>query len=75
MVRLSFLLALLSSSALAQQPPSTPEAQALGAEIMAQLNAKLQCGTALITSQQALERAQAEIKRLTDKYEPKEAPK
>lgn len=64
-------IAMLATPALAQP---TPETQALQAKLMQELNAALQCSAMAITLQQQLATAQSEVKRLTEKYEPKEKP-
>lgn len=53
----------------AQQTPPPPEMQALSAKLVGEINVGLQCSSALITAQQQLEQARAEVKRLKDKYE------
>lgn len=68
-VVLSVALVLISSVALAQQP--SPESQALAQKLMAEINANIQCSAAGITLAQQLKDAQARIKALEDRYEPK----
>lgn len=64
----------LVHSAHSQGVPPTPESQALAQKLMAEINANIQCTTAGITLQQQLVAAQAKIKALEDKYEPKKEP-
>lgn len=64
-MKAALILVLLTVPAFAQQ--ADPQAQAFSQEIMSQLNAKLQCSVALIA-------AQARVKELEDKYEPKKGP-
>ncbi len=69
-------LILLPVSASAQQAPESPQVRALNMRIGAEINANLQCSTAVVSLQDQLTAAQAENKRLADKYEPKkEEPK
>lgn len=49
----------------------TPQVRALNLRISSEINTNLQCTTAAFDLQDKLAAAQAEIKRLTDKYEPK----
>lgn len=65
MIRLlAFLLSV--SPAFAQQPP-TPKEQALGARIMFEVNASVECNANLITLQRENEALQARIKALEPK--------
>ena len=50
------------------QAPATPETQALQQSLFTEINTNLQLRTALISTQEQLAKAQAEVKRLTDKY-------
>lgn len=60
-----FLLAwLIIPTAAPAQQPANHEAQAIGNKLIHEINAGIQCGTALL-------QAQAEVKRLTEKYESK----
>lgn len=70
------LMVFVHMAAQAQQPvaPPTPEAQALAQKLMAEINSNIQCTAAGITLQQRLVAAEAEVKRLKEKYE-KDAPK
>lgn len=67
----TILIALSASSAVYAQVPPTPEAQALAQKLMAEINSNIQCGAAGITLQQQLAAANAKLKALEDKYEPK----
>lgn len=73
MKRLLFASLLIAAAASAQVPfvPPTPEAQALAQKLMAEINANIACTAAGISLNQQLVAAQAEIKRLKDKPEPK----
>jgi hypothetical protein len=64
-------------AALAQQQPAppSPNEQALGQKLMAEINASIACGANLITANQALATAQARIKELEDKLAKSEPPK
>ena len=64
-----FMLAMNAASR-AQQAP-TPQVQALSNKLMQEINANLQCAEQAVYVQQQIAAAQAEIKRLTDKYEAK----
>lgn len=68
---LLFLLA-LSSCAFAEE--QSPQLRALSAKLGAEINANLVCGAQAIDLQDKLAAAQADLKALKDKYEPK-APK
>lgn len=57
--------------ALAQQ---SPEMQAIGNKLIAEINAGIVCGASAITQKQEIDKLQAEIKALKDKYEPQPAP-
>lgn len=57
----------------AQQPLPSPEIRALNMRVGTEINANLQCSTNSITLQDKLTAADAEVKRLTEKYEPKKA--
>lgn len=61
---------LMVSTAYAQEKQS-PEVRALNMRVGAEINSNLQCSTAALTLQDQLQTAQAEVKRLTEKYEPK----
>lgn len=56
---------------LGQTKPS-PELEAVGAKLMQEINAGIQCNANAIVGRGELEKAQAEVKRLKDKYEPEE---
>lgn len=66
-VRIGILasLLLLNASANAQQPPPSPEVQAIGNRLLQEIQTGIQCSANAITLQQELEKARAEIKRLT----------
>jgi len=67
-----FIIATTTIPIMAQQPASaSPEMQAIANKLMVEINAGIQCAAATIAIRQDLEKAQAEIKRLTDKYESK----
>ena len=66
----SFLM-LLISPAFAQQ--QSPEVRALSSRVIGEVNANIQCSVANNQLQDKLAAAEAEVKRLTDKYEPKPA--
>ena len=67
---LALALAVLSLPALAQQSPSALDT-ALSQKLMAEMNAGIACTTQAITYKQQLDKAEAEVTRLTDKYEKK----
>ena len=67
---LALTLASLSLPVLAQQSPSALDT-ALSQKLMAEMNAGLACTTQAITYKQQLDKAEAEVTRLTDKYEKK----
>ncbi len=71
---LVFVACLLAPLPVLAQTP-TPEVQALGQKLMAEINANIQCTTAGISLQQQLVAAQAQIKALQDKYEKPEEKK
>ena len=79
MMRMLALLLLLIGPALAQQPnasielmaPPSANVQAISDEMVRQLQASIEARTALIETQRRLVAAQARIKVLEDKYEPK----
>ena len=64
------LALLLPSAAFAQQ--GSPEFQALGAKLMSEINAGIQCNANAIAGRAELEKVQAELKAMKDKYEPQE---
>lgn len=64
MIRFTLAFILLVGPALAQQSPPTPEVQALHARLTSEINANLQCSTAVITLQAENARLQAEIDKL-----------
>lgn len=66
---LCLAIGLLPTIAAAQQ--QTPNEQALSAKLSQEISAGLGCSATLITNKQMLEIAQARIKELEDKYEPK----
>lgn len=71
---IGFLLTAVSfSSAFAQQQPSSPNEQALGQKVMQEIQLGLNCNAALITVQAELTKAQARLKELEPKEEPKES--
>ena len=51
-------------------PPPSPEVQAIGQKLMAEINASVSCTAQAITLKQQLDMAQAELKALKDR--PKE---
>lgn len=57
------------------QPAPSPKEQALSSKLSQEINNGLQCVEQLVTVNQQLAAAQAEVKRLTDKYESKPEPK
>lgn len=65
-----FMLAMNAASR-AQTAPPTPQVSALSQKLMQEINSNLQCTEQSVTLQQQLVSAQAEVKRLTDKYEAK----
>ena len=67
-MRIVAFLLLLMTPALAQQSPSE---QALSSKLLAEINAGLQCNTTLLTERAELQKAQARVKELEEKYEPK----
>jgi len=67
-MRIIAVLLLLITPALAQQSPSE---QALSSKLLAEINAGLQCSTTLLSERAELQKAQARIKELEEKYEPK----
>lgn len=71
MLKTTLLLLCFSVSAALAQQQASPLEQALGAKMMREMNDGLQCSANVIVAQQQLAAAQAEVKRLTDKYEPK----
>lgn len=73
MKRTLLALIFLATPAFAQQPPSVNE-RAISAKLMAEINAGLSCSASLISTQDELTKAQARIKELEDKYEPKKEP-
>lgn len=70
-MRIIAISLLLISPAFAQQ--QTPEVRALSQRVMTEVNASLQCSVANNQLQDKLASLEAEVKRLTDKYEPKKA--
>jgi hypothetical protein len=69
----AFISALaISAPAYAQQ--QTPMEQALAQKLTIEVNASLQCSAAQVTTQGQLQAAQARVKELQDKYEPKAEP-
>ena len=69
-IALGLVLTLAPLPALAQQSPS-PLESALSQKLMAEMNAGIACATQAITYKQQLDKANAEVTRLTDKYEKK----
>jgi len=63
----------LPTMAFAQQVAIDAQIQALGKKLYQEMSEGLQCQAAKIEIGQELTKAQAEIKRLTDKYEPPKA--
>lgn len=61
---------MFTMAAFAQQPESA-QVRALNFRIGAEINSNIQCTTTALTLQDQLAVAQAEVKRLSDKYEPK----
>jgi hypothetical protein len=66
-LRLAILLLILIP-ALARAE-DTPQIRAMSARIGAEINANLQCNISALELQDKLKAAEAEVKRLTDKYE------
>lgn len=58
--------------ALAQGQKPSPELEAVGAKLMQEINAGIQCNANGIVGRQELEKLQAELKALKAKYEPEE---
>lgn len=74
MKRLIAAMVLFSGPVWAQsQLLPTPEVQALGQKLMNEININIQCSATGISLQQQLSAAQAHIKSLEDKYEPKKS--
>ncbi len=69
-IALGLVLTLAPLPALAQQSPS-PLESALSQKLIAEINAGIACATQAITYKQQLDKANAEVTRLTDKYEKK----
>ena len=67
---LALTLASLSLPVLAQQSPSALDT-ALSQKLMAEMNAGIACTTQAIIYKQQLDKANAEVTRMTDKYEKK----
>ena len=69
------LVALFPFPALAQAPQADiqAQAQALSQKLMQEINSGLQCQSNAIGLQAALQKETDEVKRLTDKYEHKDA--
>jgi hypothetical protein len=73
---LASLAVLSAAPAFAQQPaPSSPNEQALGQKLLAEINSSIACSANLITINQTLTAAQARIKELEDKLAKSEPPK
>lgn len=70
MKRLILLAAFIATPAIAQQQPS-PVEQALGQKLMQEISAGVQCTAQAITLKGEFDKSQEEVKRLTEKYEPK----
>jgi len=76
-MRSLLLLLALAAPALAQQPsielmaPPSANVQAISDEMVRQLQSSIEARTALIETQRRLVAAEARIKVLEDKYEPK----
>ena len=69
-IAVALSLTSLALPALAQQSPS-PLESALSQKLMAEMNAGIACTTQAITYKQQLDKANADVTRLTDKYEKK----
>lgn len=69
MKRLLVVIILASTPVFAQPKPS-PELEAVGAKLMQEINAGIQCNANAIVGRQELEKLQAELKALKAKYEP-----
>ena len=69
-IAVALTLTSLAFPALAQQSPS-PLESALSQKLMAEMNAGIACTTQAIIYKQQLDKANAEVTRLTDKYEKK----
>lgn len=61
----------LASAAPSHAQTPTPETRALNARLGVEINANIQCMTSAFAMQDQLTAAQSEVKRLTEKYEPK----
>lgn len=62
MLKYAVAILLFSAPAFAQQPqPSTPLEQALGAKLVAEINAGLQCSATQTVLQQQLQQATAKV--------------
>lgn len=68
---LAGLFCLIATAAFAQQQPPSPVEQACNYKLSAEINSGLQYSAALITVRGDLAKAQARVKELEDKYEPK----
>lgn len=71
MKRFVIVAVLLCSTPAVAQESRTPAERAMFARVSAEVIANLQCATGVETLNDKLTAQQAEIKRLTDKYEPK----
>ena len=69
MKKLALAFVLCASPALAQQP--APEMEAMGAKLMQEINAGIQCNANAVAGRREIERLTAEVKALKEKYEPK----
>jgi len=74
-MRILFALLLLGIQAFAQTPQQpSPEFEAIGAKLMQEINAGIQCNANAVAGRRELEKLQAEIKALKAKYEPEAKP-
>jgi len=73
-LRIALITLVLVAPAYAQQA-QTPENKAYSFRIGQEVNANLACSTQVFTLQDKLTASESEVRRLTDKYEPKPEPK
>lgn len=68
MLKLIIASALLATPAFAQQ--QSPEMEALGAKLIQEINAGVQCNANAVAGRREIERLMSEVKALKAKYEP-----
>lgn len=68
-MRWVFALILSSATAFAQPTSPTPEVEALGAKLMQEINANIQCNANGVAGRRELESLKAELRSLKEKYE------